>query len=309
MTGTATGPQHEALVYRTDEEYVAGIGGFVEHSVRSGRRVVLALPRGRAELLDEPLRAANGSVTLVDIEEVGRNPGRIIPAVQSFLDDAGEGGLDVVGEPIWSGRSTAEIVEATRHEALVNTSFPGVATRFLCPYDASSLDRGVVADAARTHPVVTESGTRRRSRAYVDPAAVLDRLADLPPPPPDAQAITFDHDSLRGLREAVRHHAGGVGLAADRVEELVLAVCEIATNSIEHASGAGVLALWTEPGSVVCEVRDDGDLRADLLVGRRVPDVDGDTGRGVWLAHQLCDLVQARATAEGTVTRMSVDLV
>ena len=31
-------------------------------------------------------------------------------------------------------------------------------------------------------------------------------------------------------------------------------------------------------------------------------------GRGLWLVHQLCDLVQLRTSATGTVVRMSVDI-
>ncbi len=55
--------------------------------------------------------------------ELGRNPARIIPEVQAFTDKHPGQRVRFVGEPIWPGRSAAEICEATRHEALLNLAF------------------------------------------------------------------------------------------------------------------------------------------------------------------------------------------
>jgi hypothetical protein len=41
-------------------------------------------------------------------------------------------------------------------------------------------------------------------------------------------------------------------------------------------------------------------------VGRLRPPVDSAGGRGLWLANQLCDLVQVRALDEGNVVRLYV---
>jgi len=57
---------------------------------------------------------------------------------------------------------------------------------------------------------------------------------------------------------------------------------------------------------VVCEVNDDGYLQ-DPLVGRRRPTPDAMGGRGLWLANQLCDLVQVRNGVEGCVVRVRVE--
>jgi anti-sigma regulatory factor (Ser/Thr protein kinase) len=55
----------------------------------------------------------------------------------------------------------------------------------------------------------------------------------------------------------------------------------------------------------VCEVRDGGQL-SDPLVGRRRPSSDQIGGRGLWIANQLCDLVQVRSSDEGAVVRLNV---
>jgi anti-sigma regulatory factor (Ser/Thr protein kinase) len=60
---------------------------------------------------------------------------------------------------------------------------------------------------------------------------------------------------------------------------------------------------------VVCEVADSGGVGgpiADPMVGRERPATGLDSGRGLWLANQLCDLVQLRTSGTGTVVRMHV---
>ena len=59
--------------------------------------------------------------------------------------------------------------------------------------------------------------------------------------------------------------------------------------------------------ALIAAARDaGGEIRriADPLVGRRRAAPDAPTGRGVWIAHQTCDLVQLRSGADGTVVRM-----
>jgi hypothetical protein len=50
-------------------------------------------------------------------------------------------------------------------------------------------------------------------------------------------------------------------------------------------------------------VRDRGTV-VDPLAGRVRPPPGADRGRGLWLANQLSDLVQIRATPEGTAVRV-----
>ena len=97
-----------------------------------------------------------------------------------------------------------------------------------------------------------------------------------------------------------------MGLGAERTADLVLAVDEIVTNSVRHGGGAGTLRAWIDGDAVVCEVNDDGYLQ-DPLVGRRRPTPDAMGGRGLWLANQLCDLVQVRNGVEGCVVRVRVE--
>jgi len=83
----------------------------------------------------------------------------------------------------------------------------------------------------------------------------------------------------------------------------VMAVNEAATNSLQHGGGSGTLRTWSEVDRVVCEVADRGRFAAPLA-GRVRPGSDTAPGRGLWLANQLCDLVQVRTSRHGTTVRL-----
>jgi anti-sigma regulatory factor (Ser/Thr protein kinase) len=99
--------------------------------------------------------------------------------------------------------------------------------------------------------------------------------------------------------------AGGRNLAPARIPDLVLAVDETVTNSIRYGGGEGVLQIWSQDGKVVCEVRDNGVIDQPLA-GRLVPDSTEPGGFGLWLANQLCDLVQIRTSQQGSVVRLHI---
>ena len=81
---------------------------------------------------------------------------------------------------------------------------------------------------------------------------------------------------------------------------------EVATNSVRYGGGSGTLRVWIDGDSVVCEIADAGRI-VDPLVGRRRPAADALGGRGLWLVHQLCDLVQIRSDGDGSAVRMRMN--
>ena len=83
----------------------------------------------------------------------------------------------------------------------------------------------------------------------------------------------------------------------------MLAVNELATNSVRHARGGGVLRVWQEVGALLCEVEDEGRIR-DPLAGRVRPVDDRPGGRGLWIVNHLCDFVQLRVLPAGSLVRV-----
>ena len=312
MTGSATSAlpvdtvQHEALFYRTAQEFVAGTARFVRTGLDTGDPVLVAVPGGAKIEALRSAAAGAGSVQFADMTEVGRNPARIIPFVRRFADQHAGRRVWFVGEPIWPERSAAEYRECVRHEALLNTAFAGTAITIFCPYDVAGLDHGAIADAWRTHPVLVDGLDTRPSPGYADPAMLY--AADdwpLPDSPAGAEVLPYQHHDLHRIRELVLRWARLAGLGADRADDLLVAVNKVATNTLAHTDAGGTLRIWREPptGRLVCELRDTGRI-ADPLVGRRLPAIDAERGRGLWLANQFCDLVELRSNEHGTTVRL-----
>ncbi len=149
---------HTALFYRSGPEAAGRIAAFVGAGLELGEPAFIALPGDRAAAVAASLDGAPGEVIFADMAELGRNPGRIIPEVRSFTEKYPGQRVRYVGEPIWPGRSAAEICEATRHEALVNLAFAQAPATILCPYDASGLAGPVLAGARRTHQEPAAAG-------------------------------------------------------------------------------------------------------------------------------------------------------
>jgi anti-sigma regulatory factor (Ser/Thr protein kinase) len=308
---TAATFRHEALLYAGEVDFLTGTLPFIREGVAAGEPVLVVVSAARIGLLRSALGGDADRVAFADMADVGANPARIIPAWRDFVagHDVATRRARGIGEPIWAGRTPAELVECQRHEALLNLAFAGVpAWWLLCPYDTSNLDTEVLDEAWRNHPFVTEGGVGLGSAAYsgLDQTAAP-FAAPLPDPPGQPPALGFEPASLAGLRGLVAGHAAAAGLDPDRTADLVLAVDEVASNSLRHGGGRGTLRIWREDGALVCEVRDAGRIE-NPLAGRERPPLDRDGGRGLWMVNQLCDLVQLRSFPSGAVVRLHVYL-
>jgi anti-sigma regulatory factor (Ser/Thr protein kinase) len=133
-------------------------------------------------------------------------------------------------------------------------------------------------------------------------------LAPLPKPRGDMWEISFAAEDLYELRQLLAGWAAREAMAAEAADELVLSVHEIATNSVRHGGGMGMLRLWRTGDSLVCEVQDAGCI-ADPGAVSVLPGTSPAEGRGLWIAGQLCDEVEIRTGSFGTQVRMTKRLV
>jgi len=139
----------------------------------------------------------------------------------------------------------------------------------------------------------------------------VEALIEYPPPPPPelgapAAELVFTADELAALRHLVAEVADQGVTEPDRVADLVLAVNEIGSNSIEHGPGDGRLRLWVTDEAVVAEIADEGHANLPFP-GMIAPPAGGVRGRGLWLASELCDVLQVWSDGKGTVVRLRMD--
>jgi hypothetical protein len=291
---------HEAFLYAGADPFLEGTVPFIEAGLAAGEPVLVVVGREKIGWLCDALGGDAGRVAFADMALVGRNPARIIPAWRDFLAAHGaDGPARGIGEPVYSERSPDELLECQRHEALLNVAFAGGAPwRLMCPYDTTSLVDGVIEAARHSHRFVAGG----HSAAYRGDTWTGPDDERLPDPPAGALPLAFGPGPLEGVRQFVVDHVGDT-LGAGELSNLLVAVTEVAGNSLVHGGGAGRVRVWDSATGVVCEVRDRGWIRQPL-VGRARPTFEQESGRGLWMVNHLCDLVQLRSSPAGTVVRL-----
>jgi anti-sigma regulatory factor (Ser/Thr protein kinase) len=300
---TGGGFSHEAVLYRQPAQYRSAVLGFVRDGLDRSESVLVALPAVAAESIRGDLDE-HPDLEFADMGQLGRNPGRIIPAVWDFADRHAGRRVRFVSEPVWPGRSAAEIRATVTYEAMVNLAFARAPVAVMCPYDASRLAPKVTDDAARTHPVLHTAEGTMDSPDYA--AGRIPRAARWPLSRPPDRALRLDYTSdLRSVRAAVSRYGQDAGLGADRLPDLVIAVGEVIANTLRHTSEGGTVCLWHTRSEVICQVSDTGRI-TDPLVGLRRP--LGPGGLGLWVVNQVCDLVELRTGKRGTTIRMHMSL-
>jgi anti-sigma regulatory factor (Ser/Thr protein kinase) len=303
------GYRHEALLYCGTAEFLTGTTSFIRRAVDAGDPILVVVSRPKIGMLRKELGAEAVKVSFADMAEVGGNPGRIIAAWRDFVQDqAGASQLYGIGEPVDPGRSPAELAECQLHEALLNVAFDA-STPFwlLCPYDLEALAADVIDEAHRTHPFVAR-GEDRKAHGSFRPVNLADPFArPLPPRPADSAYLAIQPGTLGKVRTFVAALAQQTGLDQRSATAIVQAVNEIATNSLQHGGGQGELHTWIDNQSLVCEVSDHGHITSPLA-GRLPPTPDTTHSAGLWLANQLCDLVQIYSSPGRTAIRLYQNL-
>jgi anti-sigma regulatory factor (Ser/Thr protein kinase) len=303
--GTSAGYRHEAFLYSGLTEFLAGIMAFIRRAVDAGQPILVVVSQQKIDLLRQELGARADHVRFADMASVGGNPARIIEVWRAFVRaHSGSAQVCGIGEPAHSGRSPTELEECQLHEELLNVAFD-LATPFwlVCPYDLEALAAEVIDAARRAHPFLAGAGQRHASSYFrpIGAGGPFDR--PLPARPAEAEYLSFDGGGMERLRAFVAQHAEAAGLHGRSVTDTVLAVHEVAVNSLRYGGGQGELRSWADDRSLTFEVSDRGHITS-ALVGRLRPASGTDAEVGLWLANQLCDLVQIYSSPGGTVIRI-----
>jgi anti-sigma regulatory factor (Ser/Thr protein kinase) len=300
LESTPTLLRHEGVPYSGPAALVPTASAMLADGLRNGDACMVLADTAKLHAVRDCLGARAHEATFFDMSVHGRNPARVVPALQGFVDSHRDRHLRVIAEPVPPALSAAARAEAELNELIFGLpACRAWQATVSCLYDASTLDPEVAGALEATH---------RPGRALenVEPRLVEGFGAALAAAPQDAKRMSADLTTLGDLRYKVRHLGELGGLGAERIDDLVYAVNEIVTNSICHGEGRARVLVWVDADGVWCEVHDRGRI-SDPLVGRIAPRPGQASGRGLWLVNQLCDLVQVRSSAAGTFVRMFVE--
>jgi transcriptional regulator with XRE-family HTH domain len=168
--------EHRVLTYGSDEEYLATAIPFLHRGIERSESLLVVATEPRSELLRDALDDRSERVEFADSTDWYRSPSAALNGYRTFVNEKLEAEavwIRVLGEPVWAGRSDAEIAAWTRYESFLNLSFASSPATIVCPYDTRSLSEEVVANACRTHPSVAHGSEATASLAYRGPEDLL----------------------------------------------------------------------------------------------------------------------------------------
>jgi anti-sigma regulatory factor (Ser/Thr protein kinase) len=298
------GPWHEALAYSSPGELAMLLAGRVGPAVAAGDLVTAVLENEAEQQLRAELGGAAAGVEFLDPSRVhtvpgfttavrwARHAGRVPDSRRAMI--VGQQLLDLPGcdHEYWLRLCLGLEVSGAQLPLTV-----------LCPF------RDEAAGWARIRPTHPLLGSATGSVPNPDRRSPHEVVCEHPPPPrpelgPPAAELRFRAVDLGQLRHLTAEFADRGGLEPERAADVVLAVNELASNSIEHGPGSGRLRLWVGGRrGLLAEVADGGRL-AELFPGMVRPDPAGPRGRGLWLASELCDVMEVW-TDDGTVVRLN----
>jgi anti-sigma regulatory factor (Ser/Thr protein kinase) len=114
--------------------------------------------------------------------------------------------------------------------------------------------------------------------------------------------IDFGPDDLQRVRALVRQVS--TDHVPHRASDVVLAVHEVAVNSVVHGGGRGTLSVAHTGAELIFDVQDDDGGTSKPLV--RHPDSAATSGRGLWIAQRLTDDLTIEPAPPRTTVRLHV---
>jgi anti-sigma regulatory factor (Ser/Thr protein kinase) len=301
MTMPAT---HTSLFYDGPRQYDTEAGGFLREGLEQGHHALVMAPPQRVDQLRAALGRDADEVTYVE-DAIAYAPQWNVYRV--LLDFAARSDVrsTVIAEQTLAGRTPAELVDYQRLEAAINVVFADADVDLMCPYDAGTLPAHLLEIGLHTHRDLRADGVLSRNMRFDDPFDTLAGLSAVTAVPLAATTLECSSPSdVAVARRLVRARGAELGLDADVLDDVALAVTEVLTNALLHGNPPASLHVYEAEDTWVCHVHDGGPGPLDPFVGLLPPGLPSDHGYGLWLARQLCAAVDVGNDGTGTHVRL-----
>ena len=171
------GCRHEALVYSSTDEFVAGALPFVQQGLTRGDHALVVLRESGRTVLQQALGGDAAQIEFEDATAWYQSPQHAFQRYSRYIDEHLERGVPrvrVVAEVIWPQSSASSAVAGwKRYEARISVAMAAVPVSFICAYNSQELHAGIITDARRTHPVLRTAEGARPSAHYSQPGAFI----------------------------------------------------------------------------------------------------------------------------------------
>ncbi len=301
--------RHEALMYRTADDFASALGPFVREGVEAGEAVFAAGVPANLDALRSAIGGTADVVRFVDVKDWYIKPARTLGTYLSFITEQLEEGRPAVrifGEVVWKDRDVDLQREWIRYETSLNVILGDLPVRVMCTYDAERLAASKIDAARATHPTVIEHGVESVNDRYTRPEQMMVDLTRRMPIPPRHEERRFDAGDAVGPTAFVIDRARRAGLTEDARSNVAAAASEVVMGAAARASGPVLVAAWTDEEDFICQIEDENSTPPDPLAGYGPPLPDAPDDWGLWLARHLSDLLEVGIGSRGTAVRLKM---
>ena len=167
---------HRALIYGSDEEYLAATVPFLLEGITREECVLAVTGSRQAGLLRDALGDNAAHVEFSAASEWYTSLSGAANGYRTFVSERFEGGaswIRVIAEPVWTGWSEAEVAEWVRYESMINLALASSPATVVCSYDTRSAPDTAIDGAPSTHPELAGGCDATTNIAYREPQAFL----------------------------------------------------------------------------------------------------------------------------------------
>jgi|SRR5919197_1610202 anti-sigma regulatory factor (Ser/Thr protein kinase) len=301
MSLNPTRLRHSALVYESQDEYLARAVPFLEEGIAAGEGAIVAHTKPGLTMMRDALGDDAQRVRFVDVSSAYTRPAQTLASYhQVYVEELENTPTVRAVADVQFGPDPAEWDLWTRYEAVFNRSFAHLPTWVICSYNANGTPDPIIDAVWQTHPEVAADDTWHESDRYEDPEDLMRRLTPEPEPLSGLRSVPFTR--VEELRERLAAELLAEGVSEAQVLDMLMAATEIATNAIEHGGGVEDVRVGRARGRFVCEILDRGEGFDDPTAGYLAPR-DG-TGSGLWVARQLTWQIEFFRSPAGFTARL-----
>jgi transcriptional regulator with XRE-family HTH domain len=169
---------HRGHVLRSRQLLAEAVHAHVGEAVDAGHAALVVTTAPTVAAVRKALGPAADHVTFGISSDWYTTPAETTARYMAFVRQARRTGaqwVDILGEPVWTGRGRAEVAAWTRYESMLNVVFGSWPVRIGCLYDASAIPARVRSDLERTHPELATADGVRPSAVFEAPEAFVTR--------------------------------------------------------------------------------------------------------------------------------------
>jgi anti-sigma regulatory factor (Ser/Thr protein kinase) len=302
MPSNGTALRHNALVYESQDEYLARAVPFLTKGIEAGEGAIVAHTKPGLAMMREALGPDSAHVTFVDVSSAYTRPARTLASYHKvYVEQLQQTPQLRAVADVQFGPDPAEWDLWTGYEAVFNRSFAHLPAWVWCSYDANGTPDPILEGVWQTHPEVVDGDMWTPSDHYEDPDHLLRRITPTPGPIPELRPIPFGRDTEE-FRERLAREMVSEKVSEAKMLDMLLAATEVVTNAIQHGGGVEEVRLGRARGRFVCEILDQGKGFDDPSAGYLAPR-EG-VGTGLWVARQLTWQIEFFRSPTGFTARI-----